>query len=69
MIIVEKGSNCDIVGPCKDGVIKIVKFHNDFLVRPKKSVPDSHLFLEVPEDAGSNWHGCRGSPYLDVTEE
>jgi hypothetical protein len=39
------------------------------LVRPKKSVPDSHLFLKVPEDAGSNWHGCRGSPYLDVTEE
>jgi hypothetical protein len=25
--------------------------------------------LKVPEDAGSDWHGRRGSPYLDVTEE
>ena len=69
MIIVVKGSDCDIVGPCEDGIIKIVKFHDDLLFGPKKSVPDSHVFLKVPEDAGSDWHGRRGSPYLDVTEE
>ena len=69
MIIVVKGCDCDIVCSSEDRIIEVVKLHDDLLLGAKKSIPDGHVFLEIPEDAGSDWHGGGGSPYFDVTKK
>lgn len=69
MVIVVKCCDSDIIGTCEDRIFKIVEFHDNFLLGSKESVPDGHVFQEVPEDPSSDRHCGRGPPYFEITKE